>query len=600
MSTTNEKIATLRGNMAKEGVNAYIIPSTDSHMSEYVPDHWKVRAFVSGFTGSAGTLVVTDKESALWTDGRYFPQATKQLEGSEVLLQKMGVEGTPSIEEWLSETLPANSVVGFDGMVQSEGAVRRLHTALATKQMSLKSVDLIDDSVWPNRPAAPSSKAWILPVEYAGRSSAEKQAQVRQKMTGLGADGVLLTRLDSVAWLLNLRGDDVEDTPYSLAYVYMDQTQVNLYINKEEVSDALSAALKAEGVTCFGYDEIQTAMEAEAVKGNILLDPESVNYTFFTAVKENPWTTVIEGTDPIIPLKALKNDVERACSVDAHIRDGVAMVRFQKKMEERLAAGDMLTEWDISLMIHEERAKIDKYLSESFTSIAAYGPNAAMMHYAPSPETAATLKKEGFLLLDSGGQYEDGTTDITRTYAMTDQLDYFSRRYYTLVLLCHIRMAKGVFLAGNTGGNVDILARETLWREGLDYRCGTGHGVAFVGTVHEGPQNLRGNNTVILEPTMNITIEPGIYENQVLGIRIENEYFVEEKFKTEYGQFLGFETFTVCPIDTTPILVGMMQQEEIDWLNAYHKEVYQKLEPLLNEDEKSWLTKKCAPISKEV
>lgn len=600
MSTTNEKIATLRGNMAKEGVNAYIIPSTDSHMSEYVPDHWKVRAFVSGFTGSAGTLVVTDKESALWTDGRYFPQATEQLEGSEVLLQKMGVEGTPSIEEWLSETLPANSVVGFDGMVQSEGAVRRLHTALATKQMSLKSVDLIDDSVWPNRPAAPSSKAWILPVEYAGRSSAEKQAQVRQKMTGLGADGVLLTRLDSVAWLLNLRGDDVEDTPYSLAYVYMDQTQVNLYINKEEVSDALSAALKAEGVTCFGYDEIQTAMETEAVKGNILLDPESVNYTFFTAVKENPWTTVIEGTDPIIPLKALKNDVERACSVDAHIRDGVAMVRFQKKMEERLAAGDTLTEWDISLMIHEERAKIDKYLSESFTSIAAYGPNAAMMHYAPSPETAATLKKEGFLLLDSGGQYEDGTTDITRTYAMTDQLDYFSRRYYTLVLLCHIRMAKGVFLAGNTGGNVDILARETLWREGLDYRCGTGHGVAFVGTVHEGPQNLRGNNTVVLEPTMNITIEPGIYENQVLGIRIENEYFVEEKFKTEYGQFLGFETFTVCPIDTTPILVGMMQQEEIDWLNAYHKEVYQKLEPLLNEDEKGWLTKKCAPISKEV
>lgn len=600
MSTTNEKIATLRGNMAKEGVNAYIIPSTDSHMSEYVPDHWKVRAFVSGFTGSAGTLVVTDKESALWTDGRYFPQATKQLEGSEVLLQKMGVEGTPSIEEWLSETLPANSVVGFDGMVQSEGAVRRLHTALATKQMSLKSVDLIDDSVWPNRPAAPSSKAWSLPVEYAGRSSAEKQAQVRQKMTGLGADGVLLTRLDSVAWLLNLRGDDVEDTPYSLAYVYVDQTQVNLYINKEEVSDALSAALKAEGVTCFGYDEIQTAMETEAVKGNILLDPESVNYTFFTAVKENPWTTVIEGTDPIIPLKALKNDVERACSVDAHIRDGVAMVRFQKKMEERLAAGDTLTEWDISLMIYEERAKIDKYLSESFTSIAAYGPNAAMMHYAPSPETAATLKKEGFLLLDSGGQYEDGTTDITRTYAMTDQLDYFSRRYYTLVLLCHIRMAKGVFLAGNTGGNVDILARETLWREGLDYRCGTGHGVAFVGTVHEGPQNLRGNNTVILEPTMNITIEPGIYENQVLGIRIENEYFVEEKFKTEYGQFLGFETFTVCPIDTTPILVGMMQQEEIDWLNEYHKEVYQKLEPLLNEDEKGWLTKKCAPISKEV
>lgn len=598
MMCTNDKLEMLRKEMAENGVDGFLIPSTDPHMSEYVPDHWTARAYFSGFSGSAGTLVVTQKASALWTDGRYFIQAENQLSESEIVLQKMGIATTPSVEKWIEEELPADSVMGFDGMVVSEGAVRRLKKALFAKKIELKNISLITEDIWPDRPERPCSTAWLLSSEYAGKTATEKLEIVRKKLLNSGAEGTLITRLDSVAWLLNIRGDDVENTPYTLAYAYIDQERADLYLGKEALSDEVKAALSSEGVFCHDYDTIESDMEGSLVKGKVLLDPESVNFTLYDALRENPRVTIIEGADPIIALKAVKNEIEEISTIQAHIRDGVAMVRFQRNMEQKLASGEVLTEWDISKMIHAERAKQDKFISNSFTSIAAYGANAAMMHYSPQPKNSVTIGDHGFLLLDSGGQYEDGTTDITRTYVV-GTLDYFSRRYYTLVLLCHIRLAKAIFMYGCTGGNVDILARETVWKEGLDYRCGTGHGVSFVGNVHEAPQSLRISNTTVLEPNMNITIEPGIYEEGVLGIRIENEYFIKEKFETEYGKFLGFENFTFCPIDTAAILPGMMGDEEIQWMNDYHKTVFEKLSPFLNDEEKIWLAQKCEPVVKE-
>lgn len=595
MMTTNEKISLLRQAMKAAGANACLIPSSDPHASEYLPEHWAARSYFSGFTGSVGTLVVTETASALWADGRYFIQAERQLAGSEIQLQRMGVEGVPTVTQYLTDALGQGQVLALDGMVTPTSLVMDLQKALAKKGASIASVDLVEGN-WPGRPAMPATPAWLLGTEYAGLSAAQKLEQVRTQLQKQQADSLVVTRLDSVAWLLNLRAADIECTPFAVAYCLVTKDKATLFINQARLEPAAAQGLAQQGVEVQNYEDILDAIAQYSQPSAVLVDKAGTNWAVYQALEQNPNFTLLPGTDPIQALKGIKNPVEIANIKKAHIKDGVAMVRFQMWLEQQMAAGNPITEVDVDAKLLELRAAQPGNLGASFGTIAAYGANAAMMHYHATPEACATLEPKGFLLVDSGGQYMDGTTDITRTYAL-GQLTQQEREFYTYVLKSHVDLAKVQFLAGCTGGNLDIMARAAVWQHGIDYRCGTGHGVGFLGGVHEGPHNLRITNQVVFEPGMIVTNEPGIYEEGLVGIRIENELLCEERVKNQYGQFLGFEAVTYCPIDLTPVCTELLTRDEVEWLNNFHAMVYTTLAPHLTSEETAWLAEKTKALA---
>ena len=565
MQTTNEKIALLRAAMKAAGANACLIPSSDPHISEYLPAHWSARRYFSGFTGSVGNLVVTETASALWVDGRYFVQAAHQLEGSEIVLQKMGVEGVPTLMEYLTDALGEGQVLAVDGMVTATSTMKELQKALAKKGATVKSVDLVEGN-WPDRPAVPASEAFLLDETYAGRSAAEKLGDLRAELAKQGAGAMVVCRLDSVAWLLNLRASDLDNTPFALAYCFVTPDDAILFINTARLPAEAVEALSRQGVRVTDYDHLLGALTGYHHNQTVLVDEAGTNWAVYSALAGNPVFTLKAGEDPIQALKGVKNPVEIENQVD---------------VDEKLMA------------LRGEQAL---NIGVSFDTIAAYGANAAMMHYHATPAGCTTLAPKGFLLVDCGGQYLDGTTDITRTYALGELTDN-ERTYYTYVLKSHIDMAKLQFLNTCTGGNLDVIARAPVWAHGIDYRCGTGHGVGFVGGVHEGPHNLRITNQVKFMPGMIVTDEPGIYEEGEVGIRIENELLCCERVKNQYGQFLGFEPVTYCPIDLTPVRPELLDAEEKEWLNAFHQMVREKLTPHLNAAEAAWLAEKTKALA---
>ncbi len=591
--TTNEKIQKLRQSMKANGVYAYLIPSSDPHMSEYLPDHWTTRAYFSGFDGSAGTLVVTEDKSGLWTDGRYFLQAGQQLAGSEVQLYKMGMPGVPTVSEFLEQELVGGKVLGIDGTVTATSTVRELQA----HGVSVKAVDCTSEN-WEGRPAIPATEVYVHEVKYTGLTAAQKLVQLKEKLQGAGANTMVITRLDSIAWLLNLRANDIAYNPFLLSYVLVEPEKTTLFVNTSRVCTKAKESLAENGVELREYEEILPAIRGMTGEKQVLVDPASVNYAVWQALEENSSLTLIEGAEPVQALKSIKNETEIENIKNAHVRDGVAMVRFQRELERRMAQKIPTTECDIEVILRDLRAQQPLNKGESFSTIAGYGENGAIVHYHALPETCATVQAKGLLLVDSGAQYLDGTTDITRTYAM-GELTREEKEYYTTVLKTHISVARTIFLDGTSGSTLDMMARSKVWSKGIDYRHGTGHGVGYFGGVHEGPHNLRTTSTVPFHAGMLITDEPGYYEEGKVGIRIENILLVKKLFENEYGTFLGYEPVTYCPIDTTPVLVEQLDDEEIAWLNEYHRTVYEKLAGCLEEDERAWLKEKTTPISKK-
>ena len=534
-------------------------------------------------------------ESAVWADGRYFVQAEKEIAGTEIQLMRMGEPGVPTAEEYCGKVLPEGGTLGLCGLTANCALVNNLKKELESKHGSIKTL-FLEDELWvEGRPARPATPAWILPKEYAGFSPAEKLEQLRAKLKEQGCTAQLVGKLDNLAWLLNLRAMDIECTPYAMAYCYVTPSRAVLFINQARVTPEAKAELEANGVTLADYDSILDVMAAETEPQTVLAESATVNYAVYQVLENNPALTVKDAADPLLAMKGVKNEVELAHLRESHLRDAVAMVRFQIELENRLASGEQLTELTVDEILHKYRSADDKFLVESFGTIAAYGGNAAMMHYHATPEDHAVLQRKGFLLVDSGATYMDGTTDITRTYPL-GELTEDERLFYTWTLQCHIDIARAVWLDYCDGHMLDTIAREPLWRHLINYRCGTGHSVSHVGNVHEGPHALNGRNTTVFKPGMIVTDEPGVYEGGVVGIRIENELECYHKASNQYGEFLAFRPVTFVPIATSPIVSGVLSRDELDWLNAYHREVFEKLAPRLTEDERDWLAKKCAAI----
>ena len=595
MNTVPERLAALRAAMKANGVDVYLIPVGDPHSSEYLPDHYTSLTYFSGFHGENSNFVVTMTESAVWADGRYFVQAEKEIAGTEIQLMRMGEPGVPTAEEYCGKVLPEGGTLGLCGLTANCALVNNLKKELESKHGSIKTL-FLEDELWvEGRPARPATPAWILPKEYAGFSPAEKLEQLRAKLKEQGCTAQLVGKLDNLAWLLNLRAMDIECTPYAMAYCYVTPSRAVLFINQARVTPEAKAELEANGVTLADYDSILDVMAAETEPQTVLAESATVNYAVYQVLENNPALTVKDAADPLLAMKGVKNEVELAHLRESHLRDAVAMVRFQIELENRLASGEQLTELTVDEILHKYRSADDKFLVESFGTIAAYGGNAAMMHYHATPEDHAVLQRKGFLLVDSGATYMDGTTDITRTYPL-GELTEDERLFYTWTLQCHIDIAKAVWLDYCDCHMLDTIAREPLWRHLINYRCGTGHSVSFVGNVHEGPHALNGRNTTLMRPGMIVTDEPGVYEAGEVGIRIENEIECYHKADNQYGTFLAFRPLTFVPIATSPIVPGVLDKEQVAWLNDYHRKVFEQLAPRLTEDERAWLAEKCVAI----
>ena len=595
MNTVPERLAALRAAMQANGVDVYLIPVGDPHSSEYLPDHYTSLTYFSGFHGENSNCVVTMTESAVWADGRYFVQAEKEIAGTEIQLMRMGEPGVPTAEEYCGKVLPEGGTLGLCGLTANCALVNNLKKELEPKHGSIKTL-FLEDELWvEGRPARPATPAWILPKEYAGFSPAEKLEQLRGKLKEQGCTAQLVGKLDNLAWLLNLRAMDIECTPYAMAYCYVTPDRAVLFIDQARVTPEAKAELEANGVTLADYDSILDGMAAETEPQTVLAESATVNYAVYQVLENNPALTVKDAADPLLAMKGVKNEVELAHLRESHLRDAVAMVRFQIELENRLASGEQLTELTVDEILHKYRSADDKFLVESFGTIAAYGGNAAMMHYHATPEDHAVLQRKGFLLVDSGATYLDGTTDITRTYPL-GELTEDERLFYTWTLQCHIDIAKAVWLDYCDCHMLDTIAREPLWRHLINYRCGTGHSVSFVGNVHEGPHALNGRNTTLMRPGMIVTDEPGVYEAGEVGIRIENEIECYHKADNQYGTFLAFRPLTFVPIATSPIVPGVLDKEQVAWLNDYHRKVFEQLAPRLTEDERAWLAEKCAAI----
>ena len=577
--TIVERITLLRQKMSEYGFDAYFIPTSDPHQCEYLAEHDKARVFISGFTGSAGSVVVTQTAALLWTDGRYFLQAEQELKGSGIALQKSGEPDVPSFFEYLAATLPAGSIIAMDGKVISADMFRLFKTKLPDMQFDV-SHDLIGE-IWHDRPAPVLSKAFIHELRYTGKSAAEKIAAVRAVLKEKGADATVIGALEDVCYVFNIRGNDIEATPVVTAYALIDMHNAYLYIDERQMTDTVREALKKEGVTVAAYDAVFA--DAGKLAGTVYLDPARTNVFLRNAVTAE----IIEGLNITAEMKAVKNDVELTNYRNAFLKDGIAMVKILKWVEEQCSSG--ITEWDVSEQLLQFRSEQPDFLEVSFTTIAGYGTNAAVIHYSPKKDTAAVLQPKGFLLLDSGGQYLDGTTDITRTIPL-GPLTQEEKEDYTLVLKGHIQLATAKFPEQTLGYKLDSFARAPLWQCGKDYKHGTGHGVGYLLAVHEGPQVIGLRHVDYPMKTGMITSnEPGMYCAGSHGIRIENLTLTKQWKKTPYGDFLCFETLTLCPIDTRPVIKEMLQPEELDWLNGYNRTVYDALAPHLDDAHKSFL-----------
>ena len=588
----NQRLEDLREVMQREHLSAFIFPSTDPHQGEYVPDHWKGREFISGFNGSAGTAVVTLTSAALWTDSRYFLAAEEQLKDTEFQLMKLKMEDTPTIAEWIGKECGAGVEVAIDGMVNSTNSVRELIADLR-KQGGITLRTNFDplEQIWQDRPPIPLNPVEEYPLAYAGEAANVKIARIRQTLRTLHADGMLMAALDDIAWTLNLRGTDVHCNPVFVSYLLISSTSVTLYINKEKLTPEVMAYLKGEGVGVDAYENIQKGLK-DYFEYNILLDPDEVNYTLFNAVTRE----VIEAESPVKQMKTIKNSTEIAGFRQAMLKDGIAMVKFLYWLDKQLAEGEALTEISVSEELASLRAEQTLFRGVSFDTIAGYEAHGAIVHYEATPESDVPLKPEGFLLLDSGGQYLDGTTDITRTIALGPVTEE-QKKIYTLVLKGHIQLELCKFPSGISGTQLDVLARKDMWRAGMNYLHGTGHGVGSYLNVHEGPHQIRMEwKPAPLVAGMTVTDEPGIYLAGKFGVRIENTLLITHYNETEFGKFLQFEPLTICPIDKKPIIKEMMLPEEIAWLDQYHRRVLELLSPRLDDDEIEWLQEACAPL----
>lgn len=587
MQTINEHLVALRRWMKENALTAFIFPSSDPHNSEYVADHWKTREWISGFSGSAGTVVVTLQHAALWTDSRYFIAAAKELAGSEYQLMKERMAGTPSISEWLASELAEyeDSIVGVDGSVNTYADVADLKQSLATKgNMLVRCTDDPMDVLWHDRPVIPNNKVCLHPLKYAGETTESKLSRIRESLAKQGADGLLVTALDEIAWVLNLRGSDVHCNPVFVSYLLISSNNATLYINREKLPEDVCEYLSTENIDVEEYESVEIGLKKYIGK-SLLIDVHSTNYTLSTAVDSNK---IHVGTSPIPKMKAIKNKVEQDGFRAAMLRDGVAMVKFLAWIKGAVEAGGQ-TEITLADRLEALRAEQQHFKGISFDTIVGYEAHGAIVHYEATPETDIPIEPHGFVLIDSGAQYEDGTTDITRTIALGELTDE-QRRVYTLVLKGHIQLDLCRFPSGACGSQIDAIAREPMWREGYNYLHGTGHGVGSYLNVHEGPHQIRMEwRPAPLQAGMTVTNEPGLYLEGKFGVRIENTLLIVPAETTAFGEFLKFETLTLAPIDTTPIVLDLLTEEERLWINNYHRRVFERLSPYLAGHERKWL-----------
>lgn len=591
-----DRIAALRGFMSQCGISAFITPSTDPHSGEYVPAHWESRKWLSGFTGSAGTVVVSKDNAGLWTDSRYFIQAEEQLEGTGIQLFKDRLPETPSISEWLGSVLSKGEKVGIDGWVNSMQEAAGLRKELQTYGLELTLVEDPFQYIWNDRPTLPQTPVFIHGLEYAGVSCCDKINKIKEAIKGKGATSIILSALDEIAWTLNLRGDDVHCNPLFISYLIISEKKNTLYILEEKVTEEVRSYLKEHQVEIEDYKNFSKNLKAFAEKDEeVLLISPQANEALYTLASQH--TNVIIAPSPVALMKAHKNPTEIAGFRKAMERDGVAMVKFLRWLKDAVKVGEE-TELSVDEKLYELRAEQANFKGISFDTIAGYKEHAAIVHYEATPETSIPLKPEGMLLLDSGAQYLDGTTDITRTIVL-GPLTEEEKKDYTLVLKGHLQLQNAQFPAGTCGTQLDVLARIAMWKAGINYLHGTGHGVGQFLSVHEGPHQVRMNHMpTLLEPGMTLTDEPGIYKAGRHGIRIENTLVIVPAQESEFGTFYKFEPLTLCPIDKEAILIDMLNDEELNWFNEYHQMVYNRLKPFLNEQEQAWLEEATSPLKR--
>lgn len=587
-----ERVEKLRAFLREHQLDAYIFPSTDPHCGEYIPDHWMTREWISGFNGSAGTAVVTLQDAALWTDSRYFLAASEQLEGTPFQLMKLKIPGTPSIAEWLGQVLPKNSIVGMDGWVNTIADIRGMKEELEFQGLKLELGNDPAKQLWEDRPALPDDQIEIHPLKFAGETTTSKLSRLRKELLALHAEGTIVSQLDELAWLCNLRGKDVHCNPVFVSYMIVTQQNATLYISPKKVTEEVKAYLKEQNILLKEYEEILDDLKLYP-QPSLMIDPSTSNWELIAHLPEA--CHLVEHSSIIAPMKAIKNETEIQGYRNAMLRDGIAMVKFLHWLETALRTGQE-TELSVDKKLTSLRAQQPLYRDISFDTIAGYGPHGAIVHYEATSETDIPLEPHGLLLLDSGAQYQDGTTDITRTIAL-GPLSEQEKIDYTLVLRGHIRLAMCKFPAGSSGTQIDACARYAMWQEGVNFLHGTGHGVGSYLNVHEGPHQIRMNYMPApLCANMTVTDEPGIYRAGSHGVRIENTMLITPYLNNEFGEFLQLEALTLCPIDKTPIVRERMQTDEIHYLNEYHQRVYRELAPHLNDEEKAWLKKACAAL----
>lgn len=585
----SERIAKLRALMAEKGIDAYVVPTADFHQSEYVGEHFKARKYITGFSGSYGTAVICQDDAGLWTDGRYFFQATNELEGSGVRLMKMFVGDTPSVTEYLADKIPEGGKVGFDGRVLSMDEGKEYEDALSPKNISIDYEEDLIDQIWEDRPPLSDKPAFFLEEKYSGESSAHKLERVRKIMKDNGATVHIIASLDDTGWLLNVRGDDIDFFPLLLSYSIVKMDSVDLYVDETKLNDRILEEFKKVNVTLHPYNDIYEDIKKLDASETALIDPMKMNYALY----KNIPCKIVEAANPTILMKAMKNDVELENIKEAHIKDGIAITKFMYWIKTRYDKED-ITELSSADKLTSLRAAQEGYIRDSFEPLCAFADHAAMMHYSPSKETDVVLKEGAMFLNDTGGGYYEGSTDITRTFIL-GSIDQDMKKYFTAVVRAMMNLSRANFLYGCHGYNLDVLVRQPIWDLNIDFQCGSGHGVGYLGNVHEPPTGFRWyvvpskNEHHQLEEGMVITDEPGIYEDGKFGIRIENEFIVRKGELNKYGQFMHFETITFAPIDLDGIDPEEMTKSEREWLNNYHKDVYEKIGPHLTDEEREWL-----------
>lgn len=593
MTNIDERIESLRKLMKENNIDAYIVNTSDPHNSEYLADRYKTREWISGFTGSAGTALITMEAALLWTDGRYFIQAANEIEGCEFELYKMATPGYPTYEEWLRDNLKDGDTIGFDGQILSQSEYESLEAKVRKKNIKfVGDLDLIDQ-IWEDRPKKPASQAFIHQLKYTGKTTIEKLSEVRAMMDEEGMDYYLIASLDDIAWLYNIRGRDVENNPVNISYTLISKDRATLFIDEEKLDEDVRTFLKGNNVSISGYEEVIKGLKEMKAGSHLYLEKEKINRWLYENIEDD--IKIHSGINFTTRLKAVKNKIEIENQRNAYIKDGVALVKFLYWLDSNIGR-KRITEISASKKLRSLREEQEGFVEDSFATISAYKENAAMMHYSASEESDRELEASHLYLVDSGGQYYDGTTDITRTVAL-GELTEEEIKDFTLTLQGHIKLASARFLHGATGHSLDVLSRYPLWQEGIDYKCGTGHGIGFMLNVHEGPHRISTVvDHVVLEEGMITSIEPGVYKMGKHGIRIENIVVVQKDIETDSGQFMKFELLSFVPIDKRAIMVDMLSEKEIDWINSYHEEVYSKLESFLSEDEKNWLKDQTSPI----